>query len=292
MDERDWLGEQFEAQRPHLRAVALRMLGSAAEADDAVQEAWLRWDRADPAEIHNLRGWLTTVVGRICLDQLRARTARGERPLTAALAEDAMADGGADPVREAELADSIGLALLTVLDTLAPAERLVFVLHDIFAVPFAEIAPVVERSVDATKMMGSRARHRVRAVAVPTSADRARSRAVVAAFLAASREGDFAALLALLDPAVTFRADPAARSAGSPGDLTGAASVAGQFRGRARGARLALIDGNAGAVWAPGGTPTGAFAFTVASGLIVAIELICDRDDLARLDIAILAAER
>ena len=214
--------DDFEAHRGHLRAVAYRMLGSASEADDAVQEAWLRLARADTNGIQDARAWLTTVVARVCLDMLRSRKARREVALDAPLPADS-----SDPEQEAMLADSVGLALLVVLDTLTPAERLAFVLHDMFAVPFGEIAPIVGRSTQATKMLASRARHRVRAAQVP-DADLHRRREVVDAFLAASRNGDFAALLDLLDPDVTARADASAAPPGAPTRVRGAQAVAGQ----------------------------------------------------------------
>jgi RNA polymerase sigma factor (sigma-70 family) len=289
VDEREWLAGRFEHHRAQLRAVALQMLGSAGEADDAVQEAWLRLSRSDVSGVQNLGRWLTTVVARVCLDMLRSRTARREEPLDAS-ALDAIgssADEG-DPAQQAVLNDSVGLALLVVLDTLEPAERLAFVLHDVFAVPYAEIALLLERSTAAAKMLASRARRRVRHAEMITGSDDIRHRGIVRAFLAASRDGDFAALLALLDPDVVFRADQTARQAGAPGDLHGARAIATQFSGRARGARLALINGAAGAVWAPGGKPRGAFAFTVANGQIVAIELVADPEHLAQLDVAIL----
>lgn len=293
MDERDWLAERFEQHRFRLRAVALRMLGSASEADDAVQEAWLRLSRSDVSGVQDLGRWLTTVVGRVCLDLLRSRRARREEPVAGPIPDTTQPLAyAADPEQEALLGESVGLALLVVLDTLAPAERLAFVLHDIFAVPYAEIAPLVDRSTAATKMLASRARSRVRHSGTVADSGAPRQRAVVRAFLAASRNGDFDALLALLDPGVVFRADGTARQAGAPADLDGATAVAGRFCGRARGARLALIDGAAGAVWAPGGKPAGAFRFTLANGQIVAIELIGDPERLAQLDLTILADGR
>jgi RNA polymerase sigma factor (sigma-70 family) len=291
-DKRDWLIEGFEAHRAHLRAVAYRMLGSTSEADDAVQEAWLRLSRSDAGRVQNLGGWLTTVVGRICLDMLRARTARREAPLDEYAPDltEIRADGP-DPEQEALMADSVGLALLVVLDTLSPAERLAFVLHDMFSMPFDEIAPILERTPDATKMLASRARQRLKAAdATPDNDDPARHRAVVRAFLAAARGGDFDALLALLHPDVVQRADSAAIAKGAPPELRGAANVAGQFSGRARVARPALIDGAAGAVWAPGGKPLVVFDFAIAGGKIVAIELIADPDRLRRLDLTILTS--
>lgn len=292
-DKRDWLIEGFEAHRAHLRAVAYRMLGSTSEADDAVQEAWLRLSRSDVGRVQNLGGWLTTVVGRICLDMLRARTARREAPLDEHAPDliESRADGP-DPEQEALMADSVGMALLVVLDTLSPAERLAFVLHDMFSMPFDEIAPILERTPDATKMLASRARQRLKAAdATPDNEDPARHRAVVRAFLAAARGGDFDALLALLHPDVVQRADRTAIAKGAAPELRGAADVAGQFSGRSRAARPALIDGAAGAVWAtPRGKPLVVFDFAIAGGKIVAIELIADPDRLRRLDLTILTS--
>jgi RNA polymerase sigma factor (sigma-70 family) len=289
MDEHEWLAEQFEAHRAHLRAVAYRMLGSGNEAEDAVQESWLHLRRADTSGVENLGGWLTTVVARVCLDMLRARTARREEPLEASGPEPiASGAGGNDPEHEAVLADSVGLALLVVLDTLNPAERLAFVLHDIFAVSFDEIAPIVGRSPAAARQLASRARRRVRGAATPPDADLGRQREVVDAFLAASRGGDFAALLAALDPDVVLRADPAAVLAGAAAEVRGAEAVAGVFAGRARVALPALVNGAVGAVWAPGGRPRIVFEFTIAGGKIIEIALVADPERLRRLDVAIL----
>jgi RNA polymerase sigma factor (sigma-70 family) len=292
VDKRDWLTEGFEAHRAHLRAVAYRMLGSTSEADDAVQEAWLRLSRSDVGRVQNLGGWLTTVVGRICLDMLRARTARREAPLDEHASDllESRADGP-DPEQEALMADSVGLALLVVLDTLSPAERLAFVLHDMFSVPFDEIAPILERTPDATKMLASRARQRLNAAdTMPNNEDPARHRAIVRAFLAAARTGDFGALLALLHPDVALRADRTAIAKGAPPELRGAVDVARQVTGRAQAARPALIDGAAGGVWAPGGKPVVVFDFAIAGGKIVAIELIGDPDRLRRLDVTFLSS--
>ncbi len=226
------------------------MLGSVSEADDAVQEAWLRLSRADASEIENLGGWLTTVVARVCLDMLRSRTSRREEPLGPGLPEPIAGDGDAlDPEHAAVLADSVGLAMLVVLDTLPPAERLAFVLHDMFAVPFDEIAPIVGRSPDAARQLASRARRRVQGASADPVADRARQREVVEAFLAAARDGRFDALLALLDPDVVVRADRAAVQAGASEEVRGAEAVAGTFSGRARAARAALVGGAVGLVW-------------------------------------------
>jgi len=216
MDEHEWLAQQFEANRSHLQAVAYRMLGSLSEAEDAVQKSWLHGVRSDTSGIENLGGWLTTVVARVCLDMLRSRHSRREESLEVP-GSIAARDGGIDPEQEAELADSVGLALLVVLDTLSPAERLAFVLHDLFAVPFDEVAPIVEREVAATRQLASRARRRVRGATTAKDPDLARQREVVNAFLAASRAGNFAALLAILDPDVVFRADHVAVSAGASG---------------------------------------------------------------------------
>ena len=293
MDEHQWLAERFEENRTHLRAVAYRMLGSQAEADDAVQDAWLRFSRSNASGVENLGGWLTTIVARVCLNMLQSRRSRREEPLTEQVA--APTDG-IDPEREAMLADSVGSALLVVLDTLAPAERLAFVLHDLFAVPFDEIAPIVERSPAAARQLASRARRRVQGAAVP--ADLTRQRQVVDAFLAASRDGDFDALLAVLDPDVVLRADPVSvtvaatrQAAGAPAlarEVRGAAAVVGTFSGRAQAAQLALIDGAVGAVWAPDGTPRVVFDFTIAAGKIVAIDLLSDPDLVGLLDVTIL----
>jgi RNA polymerase sigma factor (sigma-70 family) len=288
MDDHDWLAERFEEHRPHLRAVAYRMLGSAAEADDAVQEAWLRLSRSGAGGVENLGGWLTTVVGRVSLDMLRARRARREDPLGDRLPDELVSrEGGGDPEREALLADAVGPALLVVLETLTPAERLAFVLHDLFAVPFEEIAAVLGRSEAAARQLASRARRRVQGAPATAAADPGRQRAVVDAFLAAARDGDFDALVALLDPDVVLRADPAAVQAGAAAEVRGAPAVAGTFSGRARFARPALVDGAAGAVWAPGGRPRVVFAFTVAGGRITGIDLVADPERLRRATITL-----
>jgi RNA polymerase sigma-70 factor, ECF subfamily len=294
MDERDWLAERFQAHRPHLRAVAYRMLGSLSEADDAVQGAWLRLSRADASGVDNLGGWLTTLVARECLDLLRARTARREEPLGVHLPDPIVSarDGG-DPEQEALLAEGVGLALLVVLDTLAPAERLAFVLHDMFAVPFDEIGPIVGRSPNAAKMLASRARRRVQGAAPVPDADLARQRAVVDAFFAAAREGDFAALLAVLDPDVVVRADAGALPVGASRVVRGAAVVAeqtlttGGFARLARLARPALVNGAAGVVIAAGGRPFSVVAFTVRRGKIAEIDILADPARLSQLDLAI-----
>jgi len=285
MDEHDLLAERFEENRAHLRAVAYRMLGSVSEAEDAVQESWFRVSRSETSGVENLGGWLTTIVARVCLDMLRSRKARREEllPIPTAITETA-----GDPEREALLADSIGLALLVVLETLAPAERVAFVLHDVFAVPFEEIATIVGRSAPATRQLASRARRRVQGAGPAPGADPARQRRVVDAFLAASRGGDFGALLALLDPDVVLRADAAAVRAGAEAEVRGVEAVAHTFAGRARAARPALVDGAAAAVWAPGGRPRVVFRFTITGDRIVGIELVADPDQIGRLDLQIL----
>jgi RNA polymerase sigma factor (sigma-70 family) len=293
MDEQDWLAERFEANRIHLRAVAYRMLGSVSEADDAVQEAWLRLSRSDTRDVENLGGWLTTVVARVCLDTLRSRKSRGEESLDAHPPDPIVRRAGGtgseiDPERAALLADSVGPALLVILETLAPAERLAFVLHDMFAVPFDEIALIVGRSPAAARQLASRARRRVQGTATVPDTDRTRQREVVDAFLAASRDGDFDALLAVLDPDVVVRADSAAVLAGAASEVRGAREVAETFKGRARAAQPALVDGAVGAVWASGGRPRVVFAFTIARGKIVAIDLLADPERLGQLDLEIL----
>lgn len=289
MDETEWLVERFEAHRTHLRAVAYRLLGSWSEADDAVQEAWLRLSRADTQAVANLGGWLTTVVARVCLDLLRARQARREEPFGARLPDgpDSRADAST-PEHEALLTDAVGLALLVVLDTLTPAERLAFVLHDVFGLPFAEIAPIVARTPSATRQLASRARRRVRGATPASPPDHTRRRALVAAFLAASRAGDFAALVAVLDPGVVLRADRPVVAVGAAAEVQGAAAVAETFAGRARDAQPALVNGSAGAVWAPGGRPRVVFSFTFTEDRIAGIELIADPAHLARLHLTLL----
>jgi RNA polymerase sigma-70 factor (ECF subfamily) len=259
------------------------MLGSVSEADDAVQEAWLRLSRSDTSGVENLGGWLTTVVARVCLDVLRSRKSRREEPLD--LRGPQPTNEGIDPEREALLAESVGLALLVVLETLAPAERLAFVLHDMFAMPFDEIAPIVGRTPAAARQLASRARRRVQGSAAVPDTDRSRQREIVSAFLAASREGKFEALLAMLDPDVVVRADAAAVQVGAAEEVRGAAAVAATFSGRARVAQPAMIDGAPGAVWAPGGKPRVAFAFTITQGRIAAIDLLADPDRLRELDL-------
>lgn len=278
MDDRKFLADRFEADRERLRGVAYRMLGTFGEAEDAVQEAWLRLSRSEPDEIGNLSGWLTTVTARVCLDMLRSRRARREEPIGPATPEPA-AEG--DPEREAALADSVGLALLVVLERLAPAERLAFVLHDLFAVPFDEIAPIVERSPEAARQLASRARRRVQGgEAAP---DRERQKAVLSAFLAASRGGDFGALLSVLDPQVVFRADAAAVRLGSLAQVRGADAVAKTFVGRATGAQPALVDDGLGLVVVVGGQLRIVLRFTIEHERVVGVEAIGDPDRLAAL---------
>jgi RNA polymerase sigma-70 factor, ECF subfamily len=293
MEERDWLAERFQAHRPRLRAVAYRLLGSASEADDALQGAWLRLDRADTNGVRNLGGWLTTLVARECLDLLRARTARREQPLGVHLPDPLVgAQDGVDPEQQALLAEGVGLALLVVLDTLAPAERLAFVLHDMFAIPFEEIAPIVGRSPTAARQLASRARRRVQRQATVPDADLARQREVVDAFFAAARAGDFQALVALLDPDVVVRADAGAVPVGASRVLRGAAAVAEQAlsfaRGRGRLVQPVLVNGAAGAVVAPRRRLVAVMAFTVRRGKIVDIEVVADPQRLRRLDLAVL----
>jgi RNA polymerase sigma factor (sigma-70 family) len=290
MNEQDWLAERFEDNRIHLRAVAYRMLGSLSEADDAVQEAWLRLSRSDASSIENLGGWLTTVVGRVCLDMLRVRAARREEPLGVRVPEPIVSrEDELDPEQEALLADSVGLALLVVLETLAPLERLAFVLHDMFGVPFDEIAPVVGRSPAAARQLASRARRRVQGAPIP-DADLSQQWKVVDAFLAASRAGDFDALLQVLDPDVILRADRGV-AAGVSAELRGAAAVAAQaltYAPLAQFARPALVNGAAGAVVTRHGQPFSVLGFTVTRGKIVEIDVFADPVRLRQLDLAVL----
>ena len=292
MDERDWLAERFEEHRTRLRAVAYRMLGSLSEADDAVQEAWLRLSRSDTGDVDDLGAWLTTVVGRVSLNMLRSRRTRREEPLGGHVPEPIIdrADG-TDPEHEALLADAVGLALLVVLETLTPAERLAFVLHDMFAVPFDEIAPIVDRSPAAARQLASRARRRVRRESAVPDADLDTQREIVQAFLAAARDGDFEALVALLDPDVVLRADIVPVPGGGLQEVRGAAAVAGQALTYSRLGLVvqpALINGAAGAVSTRDGTPFSLGAFTIGGGKIVAIDIVADPDRLSRLDLTIL----
>jgi RNA polymerase sigma factor (sigma-70 family) len=290
MDEDDFLAERFEENRTHLRAVAYRMLGSLSEAEDAVQETWLRLSRSDTSGVENLGGWLTTVVARVCLDMLRSRKSRREESLGARVPEPiAGRADGADPEQEALLSDSVGLALLVVLETLTPAERLAFVLHDMFAVPFDEIAPIVGRSPDAARQLASRARRRVRGADTSNEPDHTRQREVVDAFLAAARDGDFDALVAVLDPDVVLRSDRAALPAGVPREVHGAPAVARRaLVGRARAARPALVDGAVGVVVAPRGRLLMVLDFKIRDGKIVEIDAVADPERLNQLDLSLL----
>ena len=296
MPENEWLAQQFEAHRTYLRRVAYQMLGSQSEADDAVQESWLRLSRSNTSDVENLRGWLRTVVARICLDMLRSRKSHGEQPLDAEASEPI--EGHQDeynPEHEALLADLVGLALLVMLDALSPAERIAFVLHDLFDISFLEIAPIVGRSPTATRQLASRARRRVRKVGTVPDTEISRQREIVGAFLAASRAGDFDALLALLDPDATFRVGPeivaawsAATTAGAAGELHGAPAIAEIFKGHAQGAQLALVNGAVGAVYAPSGQLRGVFSFKIRDRKIVEIDVLGDPVSLRKFEIAIL----
>lgn len=294
MSEQDWLAAQFEANRPHLRAVGYRMLGSLSEADDAIQETWLRLNRVDPDGIANLSGWLTTVVGRVCLDMLRSRRARGEEPLPERL-PDLLIDrpDGVDPEHQALLTDSLGVALLVVLDTLAPAERLAFVLHDIFGAPFAEIAPIVDRSPEAARQLASRARRRVRAERLVPDRDIKTQWEVAEAFLAARRDGDFDRLVALLDPDIVLRVDLG--PGGGWQELRGPPAVARQALGYGPRAGLdirpALINGAVGSVASLNGLPVSIAAVTIRGGKLVALDLLNDPARLRELDLTILDAQ-
>jgi RNA polymerase sigma factor (sigma-70 family) len=291
MNEHEWLAERFEDNRAHLRAVAYRMLGSLSEADDAVQEGWLRLSRSDASRIDNLAGWLTTVVGRVCLDMLRSRAARREEAVGVHLPEPVVSrDDELDPEQEALLADSVGLALLVVLETLTPLERLAFVLHDMFGMPFEEIAPVVGRSPAAARQLASRARRRVQGAPIP-EANLSHQREVVDAFFAAGRDGDFGALVAVLDPDVVLRSDGGIERPRMSIEVRGARAVAEQALTYARLApfvRSALVNGAAGVVVAPHGRPFSVMAFTVSSGKIVEIDVLADPVRLQRLDLAVL----
>jgi RNA polymerase sigma factor (sigma-70 family) len=292
VDEREWLADGFEANRTHLRAVAYRMLGSLSEADDAVQETWLRLSRSDTTGVENLGGWLTTVVARVSLDMLRSRRSRREEPFGPHVPEPIVSrENGVDPEHQALLADSVGLALLVVLETLAPAERLAFVLHDMFAVPFEEIAPIVDRSPVAARQLASRARRRVRGAAPASDVDIARQREVVNAFIAAARDGDFDALVALLDPDVVLRVDRGAVRARPSREVRGAPAVARQassFARLTRIARPALVNGAAGFVVAEGARPIAVAGFTVTGGRIVEIDLLADPERLRQIHLSAL----
>jgi RNA polymerase sigma factor (sigma-70 family) len=285
MDEKNFLAEKFETNRVHLRAVAYRMLGSAGEVDDAVQETWLRLGRSDTSAVENLGGWLTTVVARVCLDMLRARKSRREEPIGPHVPEP-VAD---DPhERDRDLADSVGAALLVVLETLAPAERLAFVLHDMFAVPFEEIAPIVDRTPAAARQLASRARRRVQGTPPAPDADFSRQKQIVDAFLAASRNGDFEGLLAVLDPDVVVRVDQAAQRLGSLAEIRGGPAVAETFKGRAQAAKPALVDGTPGVAVIIGGRLRLVLRVTVSGDRISAIEAVADADRIAAFDIEML----
>jgi RNA polymerase sigma-70 factor, ECF subfamily len=292
-NEQGWLAEGFEEHRPHLRAVAYRMLGSLSEADDAVQETWLRVSGADATRIENLRGWLTTITARVCLNTLKSRKARPEEPLDSHVPEPIVSpEDGVDPEHEALLADSVGLALLVVLEALSPPERLAFVLHDMFAVPFEEVAPIVDRSPAATRQLASRARRRVRLAAPTPDADPTSQRALVAAFLAASREGNFEALIAILDPDVVLRVDTGDLPAGRSTVVRGASAVAQQAMTFVRSGggepAPALVNGGPGVVFVSRGRPFSIAGFTIARGKIVAIDVLADPERLQGLDLAML----
>ncbi len=287
MEQQDALAERFEANRSHLRSVAYRMLGSVAEADDAVQEAWIRLSRTDTSEVDNLRAWLTTVVARVCLNMLRSRKTRREAPLETHLPDPIVSlEQESDPEHEALLGDSVGLAMLVVLDSLAPAERVAFVLHDVFGVPFDQLAPILDRSPTAVRQLASRARRRVRGAPVP-DVDFDRQRAVVDAFLAASRAGDFDRLLGVLDPGVVLRSDGGTKRPGLTTLLRGPQAVgqrAMKFRRLAETATSARVNGLPGGIsWAADGSPFAVLAFTVQGRRIVAIDVFADPDRLARL---------
>jgi RNA polymerase sigma-70 factor (ECF subfamily) len=289
MDGNDWLADRFEANRSHLQSVAYRMLGSLSEADDVVQDAWFRLSRSDTSEVENLDGWLTTVVARLCLDALRSRKSKREEPLEAHVPDPIVTrEDSGDPENEALLADSVGLALLVVLDMLDPAERLAFVLHDMFGVPFDEIGPVVDRSPEAARQLASRARRRVRGAPTTPDVDVRRQREVVDAFLAAAREGDFEALLRVLDPDVVLRADG---GPGSPLSVVrrGAETVgsgAMRFADPARIHHPARVNGGAGAVVTVDGRPVSVMAFTIVDGRIAEIDILADPERLGRLDLS------
>ncbi|MFJ9950487.1 RNA polymerase sigma factor SigJ [Kitasatospora sp. NPDC091207] len=295
MDETSVPTARFEEHRPHLRAVAYRMLGSISEADDAVQEAWLRYDRTDTREVANLGGWLTTVVGRVCLNLLRSREQRREDPLESRLPDPVLGrEGVVDPEQQVLLADAVGLALMVVLAELSPAERVAFVLHDLFSVPFDEIAPLIEKTAAATRQLAGRARRKVRGQAPAPDRDLARQRAAVDAFFAATRNGDLDALLAVLDPDVVLRSDGGVARARQTVVLRGAATVSGQavmVRSLAPFVRPALVNGAAGVVVVGAdGRPVSIMAFTVVEGTIVAIDVLADPERLAGLDLAAFGA--
>jgi RNA polymerase sigma factor (sigma-70 family) len=293
MNDQDWLAERFEANRAYLRGIAFRMLGSLTEADDAVQESWIRLSRTDTSDVDNLRAWLTTVVGRVCLNMLRSRKTRGEASLETHLPDPIVSPKeGIDPEQETLLGDAVGLAMLVVLDALAPAERIAFVLHDVFALPFDEIAPIVSRTPAAARQLASRARRRVQGAPVP-DVDLAGQWAVVDAFLAAARGGDFERLLAVLDPDVVVRSDGGSARPDLISLVRGAQAVAEQamsFRRFAETATRVLVNGIPGGIaWAPDGSPFSVLAMTVMGGRIVAIDVLADPDRLAQLDLTVVA---
>ncbi|WP_413558989.1 sigma-70 family RNA polymerase sigma factor [Bdellovibrio sp. HCB209] len=297
MEKKDWLTKNFEDSRKHLKAVAYQMLGSTGEAEDAVQEAWIRLNRSESEKIENLQGWLTTVVSRVCLDMLRSRKSKREESLDSASHENTPETKG-NPESENMIADSVGPALLLILDQLTPTERIAFVLHDIFDVSFEEIGPIIDRGEDATRQLASRARRRIKGT--PTVQDNSeREREMVSAFLAASRDGNFDALIRLLHPDAVLRADTTAikisqanKDKGAPQfqpQLTGAETVANTFKGKASAAQLALVNGNYAGTWAPAGKPVVVFSFTFAEGKIMAIEIIMDPDKLNTLNVDIVS---
>jgi RNA polymerase sigma-70 factor (ECF subfamily) len=290
MNEHDWLAGHFEEHRGHLRGVAYRMLGSLSEAEDAVQEAWLRLSRSDTSAVENLGGWLTTVTARVCLDMLRSRQSRREEPFDVLVPSPAARDtGGVDPEHEVLMADAVGLAMLVVLETLSPAERLAFVLHDMFAMPFDEIAPIVGRTATATRQLASRARRRVQGADITPEPDIAQQRVVVDAYLAAARNADFDALLAVLDPDVVLRMDGAVMPSGVSGEMRSATAVASRaVKGRARAARAVLVNGAVGVVVAPRGRLMMVLDLTIVDGKITEIDAIADPERLRNVSIAIL----
>jgi len=293
MNDQDWLAQRFEANRAYLRGIAFRMLGSLTEADDALQDSWIRLSRTDTSDVENLRAWLTTVVGRVCLNMLRARKTRSEASLEIHLPDPIVSPKeGIDPEHEALLGDAVGLAMLVVLDALAPAERIAFVLHDVFAVPFDEIAPIVGRTPTAARQLASRARRRVHGAPVP-DVDLDGQWAVVDAFLAAARAGDFERLLAVLDPDVVVRSDGGLARPDLVSLVRGAQAVAEQamsFRQFAETATRVLVNGIPGGIaWAPDGSPFSVLAMTVKGGRIVAIDVLADPDRLAQLDLTVVA---
>lgn len=298
MEKKDWPAKNFEESRNYLKAIAYRMLGSINEAEDAVQEAWMRLNRSESEEIENLKGWLTTVVSRICLDVLRSRKLRNEKQHSRSRSEIILNSESGNPEADLILADSIGPALLIVLDTLTPTERIAFVLHDFFDLSFKEIAQMLDRTEEATRQLTSRARRRVKGVSTPEEENIERQQEVVSAFLAASRNGNFEALIKILHPDVILRADETAvkiaqanKSRGAPqfeSEITGAKTVAEIFKGKAAAAQLALIDGVLGATWASGGKPVVAFSFSVQGNKISAIEIVMDQAKLSEIDIEII----